>query len=109
MFVIYSIKVVYILRNPKDVIVSSYNFFSTFLLNQFVGTLSDMVDMFVNGETMYGAWYEHVNAYTSLDGVYIIHYEDLVEVRLLLSLFDSYLLQMFTFKRHICFYNGSKI
>lgn len=49
-------------------------------MNQFIGTLEEFVDMFVNGETMYGSWVDHVNAFTSLPGVYIIHYENLVEV-----------------------------
>lgn len=70
------------LRNPKDVVASSFKFFSTYLKNQFIGTMDELVDMFVEGQTMYGAWYEHVNAYTSLPGVYVVHYEDLVEVML---------------------------
>ena len=45
--------------------------------------MDELVDMFVEGQTMYGAWHEHVNAYTSLPGVYVVHYEDLVEVILI--------------------------
>ena len=77
-------------------IVSSFNFFRTFLINQFVGTLEDMVDQFCQGLISYGAWYDHVNTYTSLDGVYIIHYEDLIEVRITLIRF----LMMIIFKYH---------
>lgn len=69
------------MRNPKDLVVSSYNFFKTFLVNQFVGTLEEMVDLFCEGLMSNGSWCDHVNTYTSLPGVYIIHYEDLVEVK----------------------------
>lgn len=68
------------LRNPKDVIVSYFKFFSKFLPNQFMGTLDEMVDLFVEGNTMYGPWWEHLNTYTSLANVHIVHYEDLVQV-----------------------------
>lgn len=57
------------------------------MLNQFVGDMGELVDNFVDGLMSYGAWYEHVNTYTSLPGVHIIHYEDLVEVYFFLNVF----------------------
>lgn len=68
------------MRNPKDTIVSSYNFYRHSVFNQYIGTLDDMVNDFIDGNMANGSWFEHVNTYTSTPGVYIIHYEDLVEV-----------------------------
>ena len=46
----------------------------------FNGTLNDLFDYFVKGETMYGPWWKHVDQFTQLDNVHIIHYEELLEV-----------------------------
>ena len=70
----------YVVRNPKDVIISAYKFLKSMKGNEFVGTMDQMVDMFVEGKTMFGPWWEHLNQYENLENVHLIHYEDLIEV-----------------------------
>lgn len=72
-------KVVYVIRNPKDVVVSTYFFLKSMKENIFTGTLDDMVDLFVEGKTLFGPWWEHLNQYENLENVHIIHYEELLE------------------------------
>lgn len=71
---------VYVVRNPKDVLISYYNFFKKFKDDEFIGTLDDMVDLFVEGNTVFGSYWDHLNQYENLENVHIIHYEDLIEV-----------------------------
>ena len=77
-------KVVYVVRNPKDIVVSYYNFFKSAIEDEFIGSLDDAVDLFVEGKTVFGPYWEHMNEYTQLENVHIIHYEDLIEVDFLL-------------------------
>ena len=68
-------------RNPKDIIVSLYFFLKTVPEeDKFDGTLEDMFEDFVNGELNYSAWWDHLNEYTKLDNIHIVHFEDLLEV-----------------------------
>ena len=45
-------KVIYVLRNPKDLKVSAYHFLQKIQDDKFIGSLEDMVDMFVDGTSM---------------------------------------------------------
>ncbi len=67
-------------RNPKDVVVSYYNFFKSAKEDEFNGTFDDCVDIFVEGNTVFGSFWDHINEYANVENVHIIHYEDLIEV-----------------------------
>lgn len=102
-------KVVYIIRNPKDVTVSYYHFTNLSIQSGFTGIFGDFVQLFTNGtgrlklftllitqdlikkyafyelSVPYGPWWKHVDEHTSKKNVHIIHYEELQEVK---SFFD---------------------
>lgn len=73
-------------RNPKDVLVSFFHFLYMRDENGFNGTLEELFSYFVKGECFYGPWWKHVDQFTQLEYVHIIHYEDLLEVLLNRSL-----------------------
>jgi hypothetical protein len=85
-------KIIYIVRNPKDVIVSSYFYIKSSRVRHANGkakknTLNGVLNEFVSGDLWkewgdYGSWWQNVNEYTRLkDTICIIHYEDLVQVK----------------------------
>ncbi len=68
--------------------VSTHKFYSSFKSEiDFTGSLDDMVEIFLEGKTYFGPWWEHVNHYSQLENVHIIHYEDLLEVQCILCSF----------------------
>lgn len=74
-------KAIYVMRNPKDLVVSQFSFFHSGLISEeFNGTFEEYVDLFLNGGQIYGPWWDHVNDYMSREGFYIITYEDLLQV-----------------------------
>ena len=70
------------IRNPKDLVVSFFHFIKD-IKNEtlYEGSLSDMCDCLEHGEWVYGSWWKHVDQFTRLDNVHIIHYENLLEVQ----------------------------
>lgn len=74
-------KIIYVMRNPKDIVVSYYFYAKSVPGDEFEGTIEDMFNSFVTGQFIYGPWHEHVNEYTQMDNVYLIHFEDLLEAR----------------------------
>ncbi|XP_078094074.1 amine sulfotransferase-like [Mustelus asterias] len=59
------IKIIYVARNPKDVIVSSYHFhkYSRFLKTP--KDFQDFVEQFVEGNVFYGSWFDHIRDWYS--------------------------------------------
>ncbi|CAF1047365.1 unnamed protein product [Brachionus calyciflorus] len=72
-------KVIYIMRNPKDVLVSYFSFVKWLKDLEFSGTLEDIVEHFSKNKILYGDWCDHVNKYFSNPDVLFICYEDLLE------------------------------
>ncbi|KAL6468861.1 hypothetical protein MHYP_G00223850 [Metynnis hypsauchen] len=74
-------KVIYVARNPKDVVVSYYHFhkMANFLPNP--GTFSEFLSGFVEGKVHYGSWFDHVKDWTNNSGnihnFLYITYEDM--------------------------------
>ena len=52
-------KYIYVLRNPKDVAVSSYNFYEKVFLNFLSITWESYLDAFLEGDVSFGAFYSH--------------------------------------------------
>jgi hypothetical protein len=73
-------KVVYIMRNPKDCLVSNFHYLSKHKYNTFSGTLEELVDGFAQGRLWYGPWWDHIDSFMSLPNVHVIQYENLLEV-----------------------------
>jgi len=56
-------KVIYVARNPKDIVVSYYFFSKLFKFVNFKGNLDDAFIRFVQGKVMFGPWLDHVLSY----------------------------------------------
>nr|AFM90332.1 amine sulfotransferase [Callorhinchus milii] len=58
-------KVIYIARNPKDVIVSSYHFHSYFQRLKVPKDFQEFLELFVEGDVFYGSWFDHIRDWYS--------------------------------------------
>ncbi|XP_041799127.1 sulfotransferase family 2, cytosolic sulfotransferase 3 isoform X2 [Chelmon rostratus] len=75
-------KVIYVMRNPKDVMVSSYYFhqMAGFLMDP--GTFDEFMAKFLEGRVLFGKWTDHVKSWrhTELgDRIMYITYEEMVQ------------------------------
>ena len=62
-------------------IASTFKFIKCFTKEgKYEGDFEDMVDLFLKGKYWFGSWWDHVNEFTSLPNVHIIHYESLLKV-----------------------------
>lgn len=73
-------KVIYIVRNPKDVTVSYFHFVKLSTQAEFTGDFDDFVKLFIDGKVPYGPWWKHVDDYANKKNVHLVFYEDLHEV-----------------------------
>lgn len=76
-------RVIYIVRDPRDVVVSQYHFQRKRKLVADSFPLTRFVDQFIAGETChYGSWGEHVNSWLATrygqKGLLLLRYEDMV-------------------------------
>jgi Sulfotransferase domain len=76
-------QVIYIVRDPRDVVVSQYHFQRKRKLVDDGFPLTDFVEKFIAGETCYyGSWGEHVNSWLATRngqrGFLLLRYEDMV-------------------------------
>ena len=72
-------KIVYIIRNPKDVAVSYFYFYQSLTeLNSYTGPWSEFLKMFMEGYVVYMDWFSHVTSWWQQkyrDNVLLITYE----------------------------------
>lgn len=71
-------KVVYVVRNPKDVCLSLYNFLC--LIGNMTGELRDVADLFMAGDITFGSYWAHLQQAWQRRGhpnLHIIFFEDL--------------------------------
>ncbi|XP_071370171.1 amine sulfotransferase-like [Centroberyx affinis] len=57
------IKVVYVMRNPKDVLVSSYHFAHSWTMLEAPKSFEDFFQQFLEGDVYMGSWFDHVREY----------------------------------------------
>ncbi|XP_067100923.1 sulfotransferase 2B1-like isoform X1 [Osmerus mordax] len=74
-------KVIYIMRNPKDVFTSSYHYFrmASYLVNP--QSQDDFLQKFLSGKVMFGSWFDHVKGWLNAkdqDRVMYISYEEMI-------------------------------
>jgi hypothetical protein len=71
-------KFIYVARDGKDVLVSYFHFYRTYL--DFTGTFAEFFDRFMTGQVQYGSWFRHVaewKAHAGDPNVLFLNYEDL--------------------------------
>ncbi|XP_029360862.1 sulfotransferase family 2, cytosolic sulfotransferase 3 isoform X2 [Echeneis naucrates] len=75
-------KVIYVTRNPKDVMVSSYYFHQMAGFLEDPGTFDEFMEKFLEGKVMFGKWTDHVKSWRRSelgDRIMYITYEEMVQ------------------------------
>ncbi|XP_036414715.1 sulfotransferase family 2, cytosolic sulfotransferase 3 isoform X2 [Colossoma macropomum] len=75
-------KVIYIARNPKDVLVSSFYFHQMASFLDDPGTFEEFMDKFLAGQVLFGKWTDHVKSWRNTDlgdRILYITYEELIQ------------------------------
>ncbi|XP_072515379.1 sulfotransferase 2B1-like [Salminus brasiliensis] len=75
-------KVIYIARNPKDIVVSSFFFHQMASFLDDPGTFEEFLDKFLAGQVLFGKWTDHVKSWRDTDlgdRVLYITYEELIQ------------------------------
>ncbi|XP_074471880.1 amine sulfotransferase-like [Sebastes fasciatus] len=76
------IKVVYVMRNPKDVLVSLYHFSHSWVMLETPKSFEDFFQDFLNDDAFMGSWFDHVREYYNekdqMD-ILFIRYEDMLK------------------------------
>lgn len=74
-------KVIYVMRNPKDVFTSSFHYFgiTSFLVKP--GPQSEFLHKFLDGKVMFGSWFDHVKGWLRAedkDRILYMSYEEMI-------------------------------
>ncbi|CAL8337899.1 sulfotransferase family 2, cytosolic sulfotransferase 3 [Gadus morhua] len=111
-------KVIYVTRNPKDAMVSSFHFHKMANFLDDPGNFQEFMDKFLTGQVMFGKWTDHVKSWKHADlGDRILYttYEAMVEnLPGSLGEFSTFLCNNLSEKTllgiadHCCFKNMSK-
>ncbi|XP_074163241.1 sulfotransferase 2A1-like [Sminthopsis crassicaudata] len=56
-------KMIYIARNPRDVIVSFYHFIAPFALHSSWSAFENFFESFLQGNVVYGSWFDHIKGW----------------------------------------------
>ncbi|XP_053124892.1 sulfotransferase 2B1-like isoform X1 [Hemicordylus capensis] len=73
-------KVVYTLRNPKDVLISHYYFSKALRVFKDPGTVQEHMEEFLSGNVPYGSWFDHVKGWMEMKdraNFFFITYEEM--------------------------------
>ncbi|XP_005414989.1 PREDICTED: 3-alpha-hydroxysteroid sulfotransferase-like [Chinchilla lanigera] len=73
-------KVIYGIRNPRDVLVSGYFFWRETNIFKIPETLKEFMELFLQGHVAYGSWFEHIRGWLSMrerENVLVVSYEEL--------------------------------
>lgn len=75
-------KVIYVIRNPRDVLTSAYHYYgiTSFLVKP--GSTSDFLRKFLDGEVIFGSWFDHVKSWLNAgqkDRVLYVSYEEMIK------------------------------
>ncbi|XP_062321516.1 sulfotransferase family 2, cytosolic sulfotransferase 3 [Osmerus eperlanus] len=108
-------KAIYVTRNPRDVLVSSFHFHKMANFLDDPGTFDEFLEKFLSGKVMFGKWTEHVKSWRKAnlrDRILFVTYEEMVQdLRGVIRRFSSFLgqdLDEETVERvanHCCFSN----
>ncbi len=77
------VKVIVVIRNPKDTIVSFYHFYRANVgLGLFPGPFQEFDEMFMNGQVVYGDWFNYTLEYWNKrndTNFLVVSYEEMME------------------------------
>uniref|UniRef100_A0A5F8H860 Sulfotransferase n=1 Tax=Monodelphis domestica TaxID=13616 RepID=A0A5F8H860_MONDO len=74
------VRVVYVARNPKDVLVSYYHFHNFVKFLPDIGSFDNFFDQFLEGKVVYGSWFNHIKGWLGVQhelNFFVITYEEL--------------------------------
>ncbi|XP_026171346.1 sulfotransferase 2B1-like [Mastacembelus armatus] len=74
-------KVIYVMRNPKDVFTSSFHYYGTTSFLVKPGPQSEFLHKFLNGKVMFGSWFDHVKGWLNAEDsecIMYISYEEMI-------------------------------
>ncbi|XP_063798818.1 sulfotransferase 2B1-like [Pseudophryne corroboree] len=75
-------KIIYTVRNPRDVIASLFHFTKILKIYSEVGQFQEFLDDFLQGNAMFGSWFEHVKGWMQMKDdsrCFFIAYEELIQ------------------------------
>lgn len=75
-------KVIYVMRNPKDLVVSSYYFHQMAEFLEDPGTFDEFMDKFLEGRVLFGKWTDHMKSWMNTelgDRIMYLTYEDMLQ------------------------------
>jgi len=74
-------KIIYIQRNPKDVLVSMYEYYKSSKWINYKGDFETFFKLFMKGDLLYDRWDKHVQSFkkSNHSNILFIHYEDLIK------------------------------
>ncbi|KAL8220167.1 UNVERIFIED_CONTAM: hypothetical protein K2H54_039933 [Gekko kuhli] len=73
-------KIIFTMRNPKDVMISLYHFSNVMKVYKDTETLEEFLEEFLEGNVPYGSWFDHVKGWVKLkgrDNFFLVTYEEL--------------------------------
>ncbi|CAK6437523.1 unnamed protein product [Pipistrellus nathusii] len=73
-------KCVYVMRNPRDILVSGYHFWKTIKIAKYTESFEVYFEKFLQGEVPFGSWFDHVGGWLQMRGkenFLFISYEEL--------------------------------
>ncbi|XP_054456712.1 amine sulfotransferase-like [Anoplopoma fimbria] len=76
------IKVVYVWRNPKDILVSLYHFSNSWMLLETPKSFEDFFQQFLDGNVYMGSWFDHIQDYHKVRdqlNIHFVQYEDMLK------------------------------
>ncbi|XP_012787990.2 sulfotransferase 2A1-like [Sorex araneus] len=74
------VKVIYVIRNPRDVIVSGHLFWKGITYVQEAESMEQYFDWFLEGNVLYGSWFDHTHGWMPLrdrENFLLLSYEEL--------------------------------
>uniref|UniRef100_UPI00398F602F sulfotransferase family 2, cytosolic sulfotransferase 2 n=1 Tax=Pristiophorus japonicus TaxID=55135 RepID=UPI00398F602F len=75
-------KVIYVVRNPKDVLVSSFYYHGIAIFLDNPGTFEEFMQRFLEGNVIFGSWFDHVKSWWALkdnENVLFVSYEEMLQ------------------------------
>ncbi|XP_043540899.1 amine sulfotransferase-like isoform X1 [Chiloscyllium plagiosum] len=92
-------KVIYIYRNPKDVVVSLYHFQNYITLLKTPSGFGEFLEMFIEGKVIYGSWFDHIQNW----------YAHRNEFNILFMCYEEMKLDLRTSVQKICKFLGKEL